>query len=184
MQLDREKVIEICDTFNENHSFDQPYLIEDGDGVPIRVLNASVLMGRNPKLNVAYVPFGGSGHGECPVIPNEIDGLKVRFLSRGDTPLAADEVAKRHFAHTYMRGKVGRIEGGDGALVTLNAIGLPRHGSREEFGVPEGETAFCVRHIPADEEEVLEEILVFPKTFEGLNVYYRKGFTVQALSKE
>lgn len=112
---------------------------------------------------------------------------------------------KRDFADEYA-GKVGTIEGGDGTPVTLNMIGLSTFCIPEraaEFGCPPNTLGILCEWLPAglthdkdgpddagfpnetgtDPSKISDKStwVIFPKTFEGTPVYYKRGSAIWAL---
>ena len=108
-----------------------------------------------------------------------------------------DEVEKnkyraiqKNFSKTY-RSATGTIEGEDDLPVTLSLNVLSFNNWRPgEYGCPPGEIALLVNWIPAGltkEDEIdLRKIapmtnwVVFPREFEGLPVYYKRGSLIIA----
>lgn len=115
------------------------------------------------------------------------------------------KIKQRAFGQTFM-GAVGTIEGGDGTPVTINVIShsLFCVASRAaEFGCPPGEEAILVEWLPAglmldkdgpDQESFPKETgtdpsqipdpstwVVFPKLFDDVPVYYKRGAAIWAL---
>ena len=80
-------------------------------------------------------------------------------------------------------GVVGRIEGGDGALVEVVSLSVSWESTttrKQEFGCKEDERALLVEWIPSEsgvESETPEGglVAVFPGLFKGLPVYYKQG---------
>lgn len=94
--------------------------------------------------------------------------------------------AKKKFSHDFM-GAVGTVEGGDGALVMVQMVSASSSAAIDysaQFGCPPGELAILALAVPAGELRAIEaldpaDIVIFPKTFDGLPVYYMRGEAIR-----
>jgi len=198
--MDVDIALEITDRFRKAFLFDEPCLIEGGDGNPVRVLNCGPTISmRGDWLNVSWAPFGHCDTADCLTIPKVFEGLEVRCHQEQDTPLTPEEIAIEHFANQYM-GSSGTIEGGDGQPVVINVIDLASATSPEyakkDYGCPEDDrtailVGFALAGMEYDQSDPNElpqkkgvnpalwpdrkEWVVFPSTYEGLNIYYARG---------
>jgi hypothetical protein len=92
---------------------------------------------------------------------------------------------QRSFRTQYLNAQaVGLIEGGDGTPVQINLIGNSEDSANERtalYGCRPGEVALLVEWVPADSNQPWPEpLMTFPRSFQGLPVYYRQGSAIFA----
>lgn len=185
--MDNEEVFAITKRFNEAFAFDEPCLIEGGDGMPVRMMGASMTISRRRApgwINAPWAPWGDCNKTDIITVPKTFEGINVNFYQSRVKPLLPQEIAQRHFGDRFMGGKMGTIEDGDGRLVTVNGLMLSIHGPPEvaaAMGVQPGEIAMCAWFIPVVDTSMYDRAhVVYPKRFEDVNIYYEEGSIVVA----
>lgn len=188
----------VADAYRSAFPDDRPAIIEGGDGTPVRIRGVSATIGAPSWLNVWWVPFGDTGGVECVALPAVFEGEMVRYHCQKETPLTPEEHIIDAFTRAFLGSATGTIDGDDGTPVEINALALSSNATSDhgaKYGCPPGELAILADWLPSGLRHArrgrknfpkeagvdlakippAETWVVFPKTFQGLPVYYKRG---------